>query len=184
MGYLKFPGQTLHVQVLRSGKIEQFEVPVQLMRPLVPMVMYDEPQPYFVYGGFAFIKLTQPFLESWGDDWEIDAPRDLVHLAFRGVRERWDEEPVVLAYSFASPSAGYTSHSLENRQVVSVNGHPVVNLRQMYDLVQKLHCNSEHVVFELFRSSGNAIVTISTAVAEQTLAETMNLYSIPAAASP
>ena len=63
-------------------------MPVQPLRRLVPATVYDMPQPYFVYGGFAFVGLSEPYLHEWGDDWQSDAPQDLVHLAMTGVQHR------------------------------------------------------------------------------------------------
>jgi hypothetical protein len=61
-----------------AGETLDIDVPVQPLRRLVPATVYDEPQPYFVYGGFAFVGLTEPYLHEWGDDWMQDAPQDLV----------------------------------------------------------------------------------------------------------
>ena len=60
-------------------------MPVQPLRRLVPPTVYDEPQPYFIYGGFAFLGLTEAYLHEWGDEWQADAPQDLVHLTLTGV---------------------------------------------------------------------------------------------------
>ena len=73
-------GESVDVEVLRAGKRLTLSVPVQPLRRLVPAVVYDEPQPYFVYGGFAFVGLTEPYLQEWGDDWMADAPQDLVNV--------------------------------------------------------------------------------------------------------
>ena len=90
---------------------------------------------------------------------------------------------MILSKCFPSRrTAGY-SH-MADRQVVSVNGHRVVNLQQMYSLVQKLHESAEFLAFELFCVGGNAIVTTSTAVAEKTRTDTLRQYRIPTAASP
>lgn len=70
------------------------------------------------------------------------------------------------------------------RQVVAVNGEPVLNLRQLYAHVQKLHAAKEFVSFEVYCAGGNAIVTSSTAAASEALELTMRLYRIPSAASP
>jgi len=181
--HLKFPGETVRVKVLREGKVDELQVPVKPLRPIVPLTSYDEAQPYFVYGGFAFLALSQPFLQEWGDQWRAKAPRDLINIAFRQERQHEDEQPVVLAYCFNGPRAGYTASFLENRQVISVNGHRIVNLRQMYELVQELHATSDQMVFEVYSFGGNSFITLGTDEAEDVLAETLELYNIPAAAS-
>ena len=180
--HLKFPGETVKMEILRNNETLSLSVPVQPLRRLVPATVYDEPQPYFVYGGFAFVGLTEPYLHEWGDDWLADAPQDLVHLALTGVQNRPNEQPVILSKCFPSRrTAGY-SH-MADRQVVSVNGHPVLNLQQMYSLVMELHESSEFMTFEVFCTGGNAVVTTGTSAAESTLEDTLSLYRIPKAAS-
>jgi hypothetical protein len=94
-----------------------------------------------------------------------------------------DEQPVILARVFPSAgTAGYTN--LADRQVMSVNGHEVRNLAQMYALVQELHKAAESIVFEVHCTGGNALVVTSTAAADKMLQNTLKLYRIPAAASP
>jgi len=178
----KFLGETVKVRLLRQNEVRELDVPVQPIRELVPQIAYDEPQPYFLYGGFAFTSLTRPYLNEWGDDWQMNAPFRLVSLAVVGGREQSDEQPVVLSHIFPSRrTAGFTN--LDDRQVIAVNGHRVINIHQMYSLVQKLHAEAEFLTFELWCVGGNAIVTISTEEAEQTLAETMRVYKVPAQAS-
>jgi len=152
------------------------------LRRLVPATVYDEAQPYFLYGGFAFVGLTEPYLHEWGDDWQQDAPQDLVHLTLTGIQRLPDEQPVILSRIFPSRhTAGY-SH-MADRQLVNVNGYPVLNLQQMYSLVQILSETEEYLAFELFCTGGNAAVTTSTAAAVETLEETLRVYRIPVAAS-
>ena len=68
--------------------------------------------------------------------------------------------------------------------MIAVNGHAVLNLQQMYRLVQELHETSDFLAFEVYCTGGNAVVTISTAAAAKTLEDTLRLYRIPLAASP
>ena len=72
---------------------------------------------------------------------------------------------------------------MADRQVLSVNGHPVLNLRQMYALVQQLHSTAAYLSFEVYCVGGNAIVTTGTDATTEALEHTMRLYRIPAAAS-
>ena len=162
----RFPGETVCVTVLRRGEQLDVSVPVQPLRRLVPATVYDEAQPYFLYGGFAFVGLTEPYLHEWGDDWKQDAPQDLVHLTLTGIQRLRDEQPVILSRIFPSRhTAGYSN--MADRQVVSVNDHPVLNLQQMYSLVQTLHETEDSMAFELFCTGGNAAVTTSTDAAAE-----------------
>ena len=51
---------------------------------LVPIHQYDQQSSYYIFGGCIFTILTQPFLHTWGDDWYMTAPRDLVTEAMKG----------------------------------------------------------------------------------------------------
>ena len=66
---------------------------------LVPSHIYDEPQSYFIYGGLAFVALTEPYLHEWGDEWMSDAPHELVNLVMAGIALLPDEQPVSRPYS-------------------------------------------------------------------------------------
>jgi hypothetical protein len=69
----------------------------------VPATVYDEPQPYFLYGGFLFVPLTEPYLAEWGEEWLADAPPDLVHLCRAGAITRAEEQPVLLLSTARAP---------------------------------------------------------------------------------
>ena len=74
---------------------------------------------------------------------------------------------------------------MADRRVLSVNGEPVLNLRQMYTLVHALHASGvPHINFELMCAGGNAVIVMATDIAEEALEETLRLSRIPAAASP
>lgn len=89
---------------------------------------------------------------------------------------------MVLSRCFPSTAtAGYTH--MADRQVISVNGHPVLNLRHMYALVHQLHATSDFIAFEVYCTGGNAIVTTRTSTSDETRALTMSLYRIPAPAA-
>ena len=113
-----------------------------------------------------------------------DAPPDLVHLTLSGIQQSPGEQPVILSRCFPGKhTAGYTH--LSDRRVVSVNGEPVLNLRQMYARIRKLHAAAErYISIEIFCVGGNAVIAIETATADAVLAETLEKYRIPAACSP
>ena len=60
----------------------------------MPSHIYDAPQSYFIYGGLAFVALTEPYLHEWGDEWMSDAPHELVNLVMSGIATQPDEQPV------------------------------------------------------------------------------------------
>jgi len=180
--HLKFPGEKVDLSLLRDSNELELSVPVAPLERLVPETIYDDPQPYFIYGGLAFMPLSTPYLQEWGDDWRSHAPHELVELVLAGLPTKPDERPVILCRSFpAERTAGYSVHV--DRRIATVNGQPVLNINQMYDLVQKLDASETHVVFELQYVGCNALIVVETSTAEAVTKEVLNTYRIPAAAS-
>tara|TARA_B110001452_G_C15220824_1_gene423251 strand:- start:152 stop:604 length:453 start_codon:yes stop_codon:yes gene_type:complete len=140
-------------------------------------------QSYFLYGGFVFVPLTEPYLMEWGEDWMQDAPHDLVNLALSGIATLDEEQPIILTRIFPSKcTAGYSG--MTDRRVLSVNREPVRNLKQMYSLVERLHRTQSYLSFELQCVGGNAVVALDSASADAVRDEILATYRIPFAASP
>ncbi len=180
--HLKFPGELVKLKILRQDKELELEVPVRPLPKLVPPIVYDNPQPYFLYAGLVFVPLHEPYLHEWGDDWMADAPPELVHLTITGIQSRDDEQPVILSRCFPSKeTAGYLH--LSDRRVLSVNGERVLNLRQMYELVWRLHKSEPFLQFEVQCVGGSAMLVIDTSIAEELGRSILETYRIPRAAS-
>ena len=64
--HLKFAGELVRLRLLREGTEVEVEVPVYPQARLVPSHIYDSPQQYFIYGGLAFVALTEPYLQASG----------------------------------------------------------------------------------------------------------------------
>ena len=98
------------------------------------------------------------------------------------MRERPDEQPVILSRCYPSKhTAGYAQ--LSDRQVVAVNGEPVLNLRQMYARIQELHSTVDTILIELACVGGDALITIDTEIAAEVTEQTLSRYRIPSAAA-
>jgi len=181
--HLKFDGQTVRLRLLRGGDELTVDVPVHPQHRMVPTTTYDVPQSYFLYGGFVFVPLTEPYLMEWGEDWMQDAPHDLVNLALSGIATLDEEQPIILTRIFPSKcTAGYSG--MTDRRVLSVNREPVRNLKQMYSLVERLHRTQSYLSFELQCVGGNAVVALDSASADAVRDEILATYRIPFAASP
>jgi len=181
--HLKFANQSTRAAVLRDGAWLELEVPVEPLPKLIPATTYDEPVPYFIYAGLVFVPFTEPYLHEWGDEWQADAPHELVELLLSGTQHEQDEHPVLLSRVLPSrQTAGYLT--LNDRRVLSVNGHRVLNLQQMHTLVSRLHTEADFLVFEVHCVGGPATIAISTATAEEDRDAILQTYRIPAAASP
>ena len=95
-------------------------------------------------------------------------------------RERRSCDSSVRAPSWDS-TAGYSA--MMDRRCISVNGEAVLNLRQMYALVQRLHSSAAYLDFELQCVGGNCAVAVETATADAVRDEILETYRIPSPAS-
>ena len=95
-------------------------------------------------------------------------------------RERRSCDSSVRAPSWDS-TAGYSA--MTDRRCLSVNGEPVLNLKQMYALVQRLHRSAPYLDFELQCTGGNVGVAVESATADALRDEILTTYRIPSAAS-
>jgi S1-C subfamily serine protease len=79
-----FIGDELKVKVLREGKELTLTGKLTRKNPkdyLVWPYLFDRGSNYLVQGGLIFQELSQPYLQSFGEDWEGSAPLRLVHVA-------------------------------------------------------------------------------------------------------
>merc|ERR1711908_153965 len=109
--HMKYRGDNLQVTLLRKGFELSIQIPVEPVPMLVATTQFDEPMPYFIYGGILFLPLTQPYLQLWGDNWRANAPQDLVVLL-----DLWRQSPrelvVVLIHVFPSQDTqGYSVYA-------------------------------------------------------------------------
>ena len=60
--------------MLRGSDHLALEVTSRAPKDLVPAGGAEAKPSYFLYAGLLFVPLTRGFLETWGEDWERDAP--------------------------------------------------------------------------------------------------------------
>ena len=89
---------------------------------------------------------------------------------------------VILSRIFPTKlTAGYSA--MMDRRCISGNGEAVLNLRQTYALVQRLHSSAAYLDFELQCVGGNCAVAVETATADAVRDEILETYRIPSPAS-
>jgi hypothetical protein len=104
-----------------------FELPrANYQSEYVPTANYDMPPAYLMAGGLLFQPLTEPFLRSWGRDWERRAPVRLVRLKGQAPSE---ENPSCVVLSAVLPDP-YNLGYQDYRYLVvhQVNGRRIVDL--------------------------------------------------------
>lgn len=79
-----FVGDELKVKVLRDGREMTLSGKLTRKKPkdyLVWPYLFDRGSNYMVMGGLIFQELSMPYLQSFGEDWESQAPLRLAYVA-------------------------------------------------------------------------------------------------------
>lgn len=122
-------GDQVAMTLWREGALLEvaFELPrANYQSEYVPTANYDMPPAYLMAGGLLFQPLTEPFLRSWGRDWERRAPVRLVRLKGQAPSE---ENPSCVVLSAVLPDP-YNLGYQDYRYLVvhQVNGRRIVDL--------------------------------------------------------
>jgi len=179
----KFYGEAAKLTVLRNGETLKLSLDVfHPEMPLVPVHMFakvHQGPSYLIVAGLVFTSLSVPFLRSeFGEDWDCEAPVELVHRVLHQRAALAGEELVVLTQVLAHDlTVGY--EDLENMLLVTVNEVRVINLRQVADIV--FSCQAMYFRFGLHN---NLVLVLKVEEARKATSEALEQHSIPAAMSP
>mmetsp|Transcript_119232 Transcript_119232/g.338053 ORF Transcript_119232/g.338053 Transcript_119232/m.338053 type:complete len:581 (-) Transcript_119232:154-1896(-) len=179
----KFYGEPAKLKVLRDGK--ELDLKIDDFHPevsLVPVHLFNLPHQgpsYLIVAGLVFTALTVPFLRSeFGDNWDCEAPVEIVHRVVEQRAEFPGEQLLVLTQVLSHDlTVGY--EDLENMLLHTVNDTHVRNLRHVADLIDS--CDSEYLRFGL---QTNLVLVLKTEAAKKATAEALEQHGIPAAMSP
>merc|ERR1712032_936897 len=102
---------------------------------------------YLIVAGLVFTTLSVPFLRSeFGEEWDCEAPVELVHRVMNQRAQFNGEQLVVLTQVLAHDlTVGY--EDLENMLLHTVNGTNVRNLTHVVELLDV--CTDEYLRFGL-----------------------------------
>ncbi|CAA7055811.1 unnamed protein product [Microthlaspi erraticum] len=143
---MKKPDETALLKVLREGKEHEFSITLRPLQPLVPVHQFDQLPSYYIFAGFVFIPLTQPYLHEYGEDWYNISPRRLCERALRDIPKKAGQELVIVSQVLMDDSnTGY--ERLAELQVKKVNGVEVDNLRHLCQLIE--NCKTENLRIDL-----------------------------------
>eukprot|EP00276_Gloeochaete_wittrockiana_P001837 CAMPEP_0184671688 /NCGR_PEP_ID=MMETSP0308-20130426/85649_1 /TAXON_ID=38269 /ORGANISM="Gloeochaete witrockiana, Strain SAG 46.84" /LENGTH=606 /DNA_ID=CAMNT_0027118861 /DNA_START=212 /DNA_END=2032 /DNA_ORIENTATION=- len=171
----KFYGETSSLTLLRNGEVIERTVTLGIVRPLVPVHLYDMLPRYFIYAGLVFVPLSQPYLRNeYGKEWETKAPVKLCNLALDGVLTEPDEQVVILSQVLAAEiNIGYQLN-LANVQLTQFNDLKVRNLRHLMELVE---ANPE--TYARFNFENEKVLILDTDLARQANPEILKQHFIP-----
>jgi S1-C subfamily serine protease len=131
-------GEPVHLELLRDGRTIPLDLPLKAggwNTSVVAAGDYDRPPTYFVFGGLVFCPLTLSYLESWGEEWSIDAPANLLAELERAPSVAGEEVVVLVRVLASAISEGY--HDLADEVVSSVDGVRPRNFAHFVQLVEQ-----------------------------------------------
>lgn len=175
----KCVGERATLEVLRDGQLVDVEVTLREGSPLVPVHNYDKLPSYFIFGGFVFVNLMQPYLHEFGDDWYNAAPRRLVASALNGTKKEEGAQVVVLSQVLAHKiNNGYVGMS--DLVVRRVGDTAVKNLAHLAELLREGGTDTDFVEVTL---EGNRKIIMSHSEAVRSDEEILARFRVPSACS-
>ena len=122
-------GDKVPMTVWRDGASVDIEFELaqgDFSKQYVPTAQFDMPPSYMMAGGLVFQPLTEPYLQSWGNEWKRRAPVRLVRLTERAASEE-ETGCVVLSLVLPDPyNLGYQDYRY--LALEKVNGVKIISL--------------------------------------------------------
>lgn len=175
-------GDVVQVRVLRDHREMELDMTLRGYPSALDLIPYYRPgQPsYLVAGGLVIRELDVPYLRTWGQDWDNNAPIGLLYYfsLFREGQTRDSRRKVILMMVLPSPyNAGY-QYSRDD-VIESINGRAVDSVADAAAAFQE-PLDGYHVL-ELSPGSSRREIVLDAATFEQATAEILREYGIPAA---
>ncbi|KAG2309865.1 hypothetical protein Bca52824_029613 [Brassica carinata] len=133
---MKKPSETALIKVLREGKEYEFNVGLKPVQPLVPLYNFDKLRSYYIYGGFLFVPLSQPYIDG----------SYMCECSSKKMPKKANEQIVIISQILEDDiNAGYGS--FEDLQVKKVNGIEVDNLKHLCQVIEE--CSTGYLRLDL-----------------------------------
>jgi hypothetical protein len=147
-----FVGDEVKVKVLRDGKTETVSGKLTCKPAkdyLVPPYLFDRGPNFLVHGGLIFLELSMPFLQSFGNDWESNAPLRLSFVAKHTDDYEKQGRRKVVILSGALPTRSTQGYErLGGLIVTQVNGQPINDLADLDKAFKEVEGGINRIEFE------------------------------------
>ncbi len=147
-----FVGDEVKVKVLRDGKVETVSGKLTCKPAkdyLVPPYLFDRGPNFLVHGGLIFLELSMPFLQSFGNDWESNAPLRLSFVAKHTDDYEKQGRRKVVILSGALPTRSTQGYErLGGLIVTQVNGRPINDLADLDKAFKEVEGGINRIEFE------------------------------------
>ncbi|CAN6713915.1 unnamed protein product [Malus baccata var. baccata] len=174
----KYTGDNSAVKVLRDPEILNFDIKLASHKRLIPAHNKGRPPSYYIIAGFVFTAVSVPYLRSeYGKEYEFEAPVKLLDKMLHSLPQSPDEQLVVVSQVLvADINIGY--EEIVNTQVLTLNGKPVKNLKNLASMVES--CEDEFLKFDL---EYQQVVVLRTKTAKAATLDILATHCIPSAMS-
>jgi len=168
-------GENVIMEILRDGKKQKVNITLNRKSyDLVPRERYDLIPTYYIYGGLVFSPLTENYLKAWGENWENDAPNNLMSLFSDGLPTTADEQVIILSNVLPhNVNKGY--QNLSECIISEVNGQKIYNLQNMVRIIAKITENP----FVEFKTKKGIYIVLDRKAVEAAQDEILQIYDVP-----
>jgi hypothetical protein len=176
------PGDPVPVRVLRDGREQDLTMTARTHPSslnLVPNYESGAP-PYVVAGGFVMRELNAAYMQTWGKEWERDAPQRLLsRYMFRAQAQTPALRRVVIISTVLASPYNLDYQELKDVVVERVNGRPIGKIE---DVVEALKSpDGKFQVITLSPESARDEIVLDAATLESATAAILEAYGVPAA---
>jgi len=168
-------GEKMKVGFLRNGQPQSGWITLTNRMTddvLVPLTHASNTATYYIVGGLVFCPLTTDLLKAWGQDWQNDAPKELVaQLCNNAKDDQIDEIVVLLRVMAGDVNRGY--QDVGNMVIRKVNGKAISNLRELIAIVE-----GSKTLFIEFEDRDGTQVILDRELLEKDHGEVLKTYGI------
>ena len=171
-------GDSVPVEIIRDKKPQKITMQLNHYNPgQKRALLYDTLPRYYIYAGLVFVPVNRETLNTYSDNWVVDAPQELVYeYYFRPLIEHdYLDTPHVMQIRRLNHAVNVEEGKHLYRIIESVNGQPVSTLEE---LAQAFESNTNR--FQLIRFKyENQITVLDRAAADAANPVILKEYAIP-----
>lgn len=160
---LKMPGESVHIELLRSGEIKKVNVKVQIRKYTIPILKYQQKPSYLMVGGLIFMPLSSMLIDELEQQGAYT--NHLSELPENVFLNAEGQQIIILTGILRSELTDGYKH--ENNILAAVNGVRILNLVHLQNVLKDSMKKDKFVIFD-FCDTSDRIVLKSNDIASYT----------------
>lgn len=176
----KFVGDEITMNVLRNKKRTEVRFKLKAIPRdccVIPLISYDRPPLYLVYGGFVFQELTMGYFESWGNEWKQKGDKRLLAM-YDGIKSIASEGAVnsIVILNRVLPDTVNQGYQFQGNLVLRrVNGVAIKDIGHMRSVM-----NGSKERYVMLEFAGDTSVVLDKKAVADGEKELLRKYNIDA----